>query len=140
MSLKSISHISTANQVPISLEIDKKITHNYYTDPTRLTQILNNLLSNARKFTSSGYIKLSIRLIEQTVSNNNTYHTINISVQDSGIGIAKEKQALLFTPFIQANDDITRNFGGTGLGLCICQEIATAMGSKIDLDSTEKFR
>ncbi len=135
--IKSISHISHENQTPITLDIDEKITHSYYTDPTRLTQILNNLLSNAKKFTPSGQIKLTMRIVEATVNNDNTYHTINISVQDSGIGIAKDKQALLFTPFIQANDGITRNFGGTGLGLSICQEIATAMGSKINLQSTE---
>lgn len=135
--IKSISHISDDNQTPISLDIDEKITHSYFTDPTRLTQILNNLLSNAKKFTPNGYIKLSIQLVDETVSNNNTYHTVSISVADSGIGIAPEKQALLFTPFIQANDEITRNFGGTGLGLSICQEIATAMGSKITLESQE---
>jgi signal transduction histidine kinase/DNA-binding response OmpR family regulator len=135
--VNSISHISQENQVPITLDIDDKITHSYYTDPTRLTQILNNLLSNAKKFTASGHIILSMHLLEETISNDNTYHTINISVQDSGIGIALDKQALLFTPFIQANNEITRNFGGTGLGLCICQEIVTAMGSKIDLESTE---
>ena len=135
--IKSISHISQENNTPITLEIDQNITHSYFTDPTRLTQILNNLLSNAKKFTPKGYIKLSIRIVEETVSNDNTYHIINIAVQDSGIGIAKDKQALLFTPFIQANDEITRNFGGTGLGLSICQEIVTAMGSKIDLESSE---
>lgn len=135
--ISSISHISDNNQTPIILEIDDRITNRYFTDPTRLTQILNNLLSNAKKFTAEGSIKLSIQLIDETVSHNNTYHTICISVADTGIGIAKDKQALLFTPFIQANDEITRNFGGTGLGLSICQEIATAMGSKITLQSTE---
>ncbi len=135
--IKSISHISDENQTPINLEIDERITHSYFTDPTRLTQILNNLLSNAKKFTPNGYIKLAMYLLEETSVNNNTYHTINFSVTDSGIGIAKDKQALLFTPFIQADDDITRNFGGTGLGLSICQEIATAMGSKIELKSVE---
>jgi signal transduction histidine kinase/DNA-binding response OmpR family regulator len=135
--IKSINHISHENQTAITLDVDEKITHSYYTDPTRLTQILNNLLSNAKKFTPSGQIKLTMHIVEEAVNNGNTYHTINISVQDSGIGIAKDKQALLFTPFVQANDEITRNFGGTGLGLSICQEIATAMGSKIDLQSTE---
>lgn len=135
--IDSISHISNENHVPIELEIDSNITHSYYTDPTRLTQILNNLLSNAQKFTPSGHIKLSIEFLDETFSNKNTYHSIKIAVQDSGIGIAEDKQAFLFTPFIQANDEITRNFGGTGLGLSICQEIATAMGSKIELVSTE---
>ena len=135
--VKSVSHISEKNQTPITLAIDEKITHSYYTDPTRLTQILNNLLSNARKFTPSGHIKLSMRIVDETLNHENTYHTINIAVQDTGIGIAPENQALLFTPFIQANDEITRNFGGTGLGLSICQEIVTAMGSKINLTSVE---
>jgi signal transduction histidine kinase len=135
--IKSFRHIQSENDLDIDLDIDPLITHNYYTDPTRITQILNNLLSNAIKFTTEGYIKLSISHLEQTQNNHNIYDTLMISVEDSGIGIAADKQALLFTPFIQADDDITRKFGGTGLGLSICQEIATAMGSKIFLDSTE---
>jgi CheY-like chemotaxis protein len=97
--------------------------------------VLNNLLSNAVKFTLEGRIELNVKLLTSTTTNNNTYDTLNIKIKDTGIGIAADKHAFLFTPFIQADDDINRKFGGTGLGLSICQEIITAMGSKIKVDS-----
>ncbi|NQZ22509.1 MAG: transporter substrate-binding domain-containing protein [Colwellia sp.] len=133
--INSFHHIEHNKPLDICLQIDSNITHSYFTDPTRLTQVLNNLLSNAIKFTQAGRIELNVKLLASTITNNNTYDTLSIKVKDSGIGIAADKHAFLFTPFIQADDDITRKFGGTGLGLSICQEIITAMGSEIKVDS-----
>ncbi len=134
--VKSFQHIEQQNDIKVQLEIDPKITHSYYTDPTRLNQILNNLMSNAIKFTESGVIKLSIMLIKQSIEDHDTYDTLAISVSDTGIGISMAKQQQLFTPFIQADSDTTRKYGGTGLGLSICQEIVVAMGGKIQITSS----
>jgi len=133
--INGFNHIEHKKALDICLQIDSNITHSYFTDPTRLTQVLNNLLSNAIKFTLEGRIELNVKLLTSTTTNNNTYDTLSIKIKDTGIGIAADKHAFLFTPFIQADDDINRKFGGTGLGLSICQEIITAMGSKIKVDS-----
>ena len=134
--ISGFNHIERYKALDINLKIDQKITHSYLTDPTRLTQVLNNLLSNAMKFTDKGKIDLTVIVVESDIINNNTYDTLYFDIKDTGIGIAADKQAFLFTPFIQADDDITRRYGGTGLGLSICQEIITAMGSEIEIDST----
>ncbi len=131
------SPLQKLNQIDIKLNVDQRITHQYFSDPTRLTQVLNNLLSNAIKFTEHGTITVTIDLASTSQEDNNVFDTLHISVQDSGIGIAKSKQDQLFTPFIQADTDITRKYGGTGLGLSICQEIVRSMGSEILLESTE---
>jgi len=135
--ITSFSHQPNDKQVKLRLHVDEGINQPYLTDPTRLTQILNNLLSNALKFTHQGIIDLAITLVEQQTVEQVRYDRIKFAVRDTGIGIAKDKQALLFTPFIQADDDITRKFGGTGLGLSICREIVNAMGGNIMLESNE---
>jgi len=135
--MTSFSHQPNEKQVKLRLHVDESINQLYLTDPTRLTQILNNLLSNALKFTHQGMIDLSITLVGQQTVEQVRYDKIKFAVRDTGIGIAKDKQALLFTPFIQADDDITRKFGGTGLGLSICREIVNAMGGNIMLESNE---
>jgi|GEM_PF-3220116 len=130
---------STSKDLEISYNVADSITHNYLTDPTRISQVLNNLVSNAIKFTEKGKVTLNINIIDSTVSEdvNVTSDTIRISIKDTGIGIPLKQQSSLFTPFKQADDAITRKYGGTGLGLSICQEIATVMGSKIELESVE---
>jgi len=135
--IKSFKHVESHNNLSLILDIDDDITHTYYTDPTRLNQVLNNLVSNAIKFTEHGSITLTIKRSAQTKRDNGIFDTLDFAVKDTGIGISQEKQELLFTPFIQADSDTTRKYGGTGLGLSICQEIITAMGSKISLSSQE---
>ena len=100
-------------------------------DPTRLRQIILNLLSNAVKFTHQGGVDLyvSIARFEQTQV------TLNFRISDTGIGIPKDKQALIFQPFIQADGSTTRKYGGTGLGLTIAAELAEMMEGRIWLDS-----
>lgn len=133
--LKSFHHLEVERNLTLQLNIDDQITHSYFTDPTRLNQVLNNLISNAIKFTSHGTITLSIERTGQKADKLDIFDTIRISVKDTGIGISPEKQKLLFSPFTQADTDITRKFGGTGLGLSICHEIVSAMGSQIQVDS-----
>ena len=126
----------TPEGLTLTSSIDDKITHNYLTDPTRLTQILNNLISNAMKFTEAGTVSLTYTIDKSEIEDECQTDYIKISVKDTGIGIPPEHQALLFTPFKQADDQITRKFGGTGLGLSICQEIVTSMDSSIHLESS----
>lgn len=98
-------------------------------DPTRLQQIMTNLISNALKFTSVGEVRLSIRSVSAT--------TYEITVLDTGLGIPDAQQARLFQSFTQADVSTTRKFGGTGLGLAICKQLVTLMGGEIHVTSQE---
>lgn len=100
-------------------------------DRNRLQQILNNLLSNAVKFTDSG--KVVVRLCADEIEAGHC--DLKLQITDSGIGIAKDTQAKLFAPFIQADNSTARQFGGTGLGLSICRRLVRLMGGEIELVS-----
>lgn len=106
-----------------------------YGDELRLTQVLSNLLSNAIKFTNIGNITLKIEFIENI---DNEKVTLNFSIEDSGIGMNKEQLNNLFKPFSQADNSITRKYGGTGLGLIISKNIINAMGGNIEVQSKEE--
>ncbi len=100
-------------------------------DPSRLRQILTNLLGNALKFTGEGEVQLGVRIVhtsEERVE-------LAFDVRDTGIGIAPETLPLLFQPFTQADSSTTRRYGGTGLGLAISSELATSMGGTIEVES-----
>jgi nitrogen-specific signal transduction histidine kinase/ActR/RegA family two-component response regulator len=100
-------------------------------DPTRLSQVLTNLISNAHKFTTSGKVTLSV----MQVTRNSHACTIRFFVQDSGIGIPPEKQVHIFDSFTQVESATTRKFGGTGLGLTISSKIVELCGGKLEVDS-----
>jgi CheY-like chemotaxis protein len=100
-------------------------------DPTRLRQVLINLIGNAVKFTNSGSVKVSVKWLER--SNKDIF--LEFCVADTGIGIAKDQQALIFEAFRQANGSLTREFGGTGLGLTISSQLVSLMEGKIWVDS-----
>jgi PAS domain S-box-containing protein len=104
-------------------------------DPARIKQVLFNLLDNAFKFTSSGFVRLtaSVEIAEQ--DSQETY--LLFEIKDSGIGIAPEKHKKVFELFAQADDSTSRQFGGTGLGLSLCKSLATAMEGDVWLDSAE---
>ena len=99
----------------------------YRGDPTRLRQILYNLVSNALKFTDEGELKVTARWASETLT---------VSVADTGVGIPADRVPILFGRFAQADASTTRRFGGTGLGLAICRELAVMMGGSIDVEST----
>jgi CheY-like chemotaxis protein/anti-sigma regulatory factor (Ser/Thr protein kinase) len=97
----------------------------------RLRQIISNFVSNALKFTVKGRIEIKAELIGRADGEDR----VRFSVTDSGIGISPEDQARLFQPFVQAAGETTPRFGGTGLGLTICQRLAKMMGGSIDMVS-----
>jgi signal transduction histidine kinase/CheY-like chemotaxis protein/membrane-bound lytic murein transglycosylase MltF/ABC-type uncharacterized transport system substrate-binding protein/HPt (histidine-containing phosphotransfer) domain-containing protein len=102
-------------------------------DKLRLTQVLINLVSNAIKFTQKGSVKVKIQLL----SKENDNITLKFSIIDTGKGIAQDKQKALFKPFIQEDNSISREFGGTGLGLVIAKNLVELMGGEISFESKE---
>ena len=103
----------------------------YLGDPHRLRQMLSNLISNAIKFTASGFV----RIVACEIERQSQYAVLEFSVSDSGVGITNEQQARLFQPFSQADSSTTRQFGGSGLGLSIVLRLAQLMGGEVGIDS-----
>jgi signal transduction histidine kinase/HPt (histidine-containing phosphotransfer) domain-containing protein/ActR/RegA family two-component response regulator len=101
-------------------------------DPTRLRQLLVNLVGNAIKFTASG----GIRILARCENASGAAPTLTLEVVDTGIGLSEEQVAQLFQPFVQADTSTTRKFGGTGLGLAICRRLANMLGGDITIDSS----
>ena len=116
----------------LHLSIDPEVPSAIYGDSFRIQQVLINLTSNAIKFTSEGKIDLRVQVIEKTA---NGEITLRFEVQDQGIGIAPEMQHQIFQPFTQADASTTRNYGGSGLGLALCQEIISIMEGEIGIHS-----
>lgn len=102
-------------------------------DPTRLRQVLINLVSNAIKFTKEGEIRLDVA-VEQATPN---HIVLRLAVKDTGIGVSESARKNLFQPFAQADGSITRKYGGTGLGLAISKRLVEMMGGEIGVDSEE---
>jgi len=123
----------------LEYKVDKKISPVLIGDPTRLTQILLNLIGNAVKFTSKGRIKLDVLRVgntEKAVSlNRQKLETLQFSVSDTGIGMTKEEQEKLFQDYIQAGSDTTRRYGGTGLGLSISKQLVKLQNGDIEVRS-----
>ncbi|MBN3493193.1 hybrid sensor histidine kinase/response regulator [Vibrio neptunius] len=117
-------------QLEFKCEYSQSCERALVADETRILQILQNLLSNALKFTSEGSIVLSLNVVEQ-----NQGIELHIDVSDTGIGISPEKQSAIFDPFSQADSDTTRRFGGTGLGLSITRDLVQAMNGTLNLTS-----
>ena len=119
--------------INLVIETDNSIDVTVLADPTRTSQVLTNLVHNAIKFTSQGSVTIRYTVEER----NNNIINIRFSVKDTGIGIAPEKQRIIFDQFTQADSSTSRSFGGTGLGLSICKSILEKQGSRMQLQSEE---
>jgi CheY-like chemotaxis protein len=124
--LASMEIETRSKGLDVRLEITSDSLGNLRTDRYRLRQILVNLIGNAVKFTSMGSITVSLRTAEKG-------DQWIIDVADTGIGIAADRQALLFEPFVQADSSITQTYGGTGLGLALSRRLAERMGGSLVL-------
>jgi len=124
---------STERGLRLQVDVDPKLPARLRADPTRLRQILLNLVGNAIKFTESGKVTLSVEGLDPAVEGEPM--RVRFAVTDTGIGLTPEQKSRLFKPFSQADGSITRRFGGTGLGLSICKRLTEMMDGAIDVDS-----
>jgi CheY-like chemotaxis protein/HAMP domain-containing protein len=139
---RTFQPVADQKNLKFAVEISPDVPTPIYTDGQRLQQVIKNLLSNAFKFTSQGGVTLAIRRADST----RRYATrsldqseggvIAFEVKDTGIGIPREKQQLIFEAFQQADGTTSRKFGGTGLGLSISREMARLLGGEIRVEST----
>jgi CheY-like chemotaxis protein len=120
--------MATQKHVALEVEVAPNSPVALQTDSQRLRQILRNLLSNALKFTMRGHVRLKVYVPPSV-------NKIAFAVEDTGIGIPKDKQQIIFEPFRQADGTTNRRFGGTGLGLSISRELAAMLGGRIELNS-----
>ena len=129
--MRSLALRAREKGLRFSFRIEPAMPPQLVGDPTRLQQIVINLISNAIKFTEQGSVELEVKLVSETASE----ALIHFAVSDTGAGIEAEKQSLIFDSFAQADGSITRLHGGTGLGLTICQQLVNLMGGRIWVES-----
>ena len=133
-------HEAENRKLAFEVDADANLSRSIVTDSKRLQQVLKNLLSNAFKFTEKGSVKLKVATVRSGWSSdlavlNNAGSVVAFQVTDTGIGIAPDKQRIIFEAFQQADAGTSRKFGGTGLGLAISRELANLLGGEIQLQS-----
>jgi signal transduction histidine kinase len=131
--IAGLQNYAQEKKIDLRFEIDKPIKHKLLGDPTRIFQVITNLVHNAIKFTHYGYVLVSIKEIAQSDKD----ITLKVQVKDTGIGISKKTQAIIFDRFTQADSSTSRSFGGTGLGLAISKRILELQGSELKVISEE---
>jgi len=136
----TFKHVSESKNLKFTIEKDQHLPEIIETDVQRLNQILKNLLSNAFKFTEKGEVKLRIYESTKTwrmgnASLEKARKVVAFEITDTGIGILKDKQNIIFEAFQQAEGSTSRKYGGTGLGLSISRGLADLLGGTIELDS-----
>jgi HAMP domain-containing protein/signal transduction histidine kinase/CheY-like chemotaxis protein len=137
---RTFRHVADSKKLEFEVEVADGVPRGIHTDAKRLQQILKNLLSNAFKFTEKGHVTLRMDTATSGWSSDNeslnrARSVISFSVQDTGIGIAPEKQQIIFEAFQQADGSTSRKYGGTGLGLNISRELTKLLGGEIRLTS-----
>src|SRR6187431_225412 len=136
----TFKHVSENKNLRFGIEVDEHLPHSFETDVQRLNQILKNLLSNAFKFTEKGEVKLRIYEAKNNWRQHhsglsNAQKVVAFEIKDTGIGISKDKQNIIFEAFQQAEGSTSRKYGGTGLGLSISRGLADLLGGSIELIS-----
>lgn len=119
--------------IELKIIVDQRLDETVYADDLRLIQVLNNMLSNALKFTEQGYVHLIARCVEKKQNE----LIVAFTIEDTGVGINAEFQQKIFDSFYQAYNESTRKYGGTGLGLTISQRLLNLMSSKLNVTSEE---
>ncbi len=124
----AFSAVAAQKNISFDLKVSRAAAGVYLGDATRVRQLLNNLISNALKFTEAGRVTIRVGRRGSAIA---------LAVTDTGIGISEAQQTALFEKFAQADASTTRRFGGTGLGLAICRDLAELMGGRIEAKSIE---
>jgi len=137
---RTFKHIAESKNVEFLIQFDQNLQKSMSTDAKRLQQIIKNLLSNAFKFTHKGQVTLTVEQAHDGWSSDNddlnrASEVLAFSVTDTGIGIASDKQMIIFEAFQQADGSTSRKYGGTGLGLAISRELSRLLGGEIRLAS-----
>ncbi len=131
--LKTLSLRAHEKGLELALHVAPNVPYRLQGDPTRLRQIVVNLVGNAIKFTDHGEVVLRVAVESQTENE----IVLHFTVADTGIGIPSDKQQTIFAPFSQADSSATRRYGGTGLGLAISRQLTELMGGRLWVESTE---
>jgi CheY-like chemotaxis protein/signal transduction histidine kinase len=137
---RNFRHVADSKNLAFQIDFEPQLPRAFSTDPKRLQQILKNLLSNAFKFTAHGQVTMQVRTATEGWSYDHPVlarspQVIALCITDTGIGIAPEKQKIIFEAFQQADAGTSRKYGGTGLGLAISRELAVLLGGEIRLVS-----
>ncbi len=137
---RNFRHVAEAKNLPFEVTFSEDLPKVMDSDPKRLQQILKNLLSNAVKFTAHGKVEVRVNIANKGWTEDHpvlskAQQVVGFAVEDTGIGIAPEKQRLIFEAFQQADAGTSRKYGGTGLGLAISRELAILLGGEIKLVS-----
>ncbi|MEQ1814045.1 MAG: ATP-binding protein, partial [Candidatus Nitrotoga sp.] len=130
--VNTYARVASAKSLILEQYVDARISPAHLVDPLRLSQVLNNFVSNALKFTLKGRIQVRVELLDRQGG----IEQMCFSVQDTGIGIEEEVRQRLFQSYSQESAETARMYGGTGLGLAICRSLATMLNGQIDLEST----
>lgn len=129
--VNALSHDAREKGLTLKSDVSPEVPVYLVGDPQHIRQIISNILNNAIKFTDKGHITFNISLLENSSNN----YKIRFEIADTGIGMSKEQQQIIFDKFTQADNSTTRKYGGTGLGMSIAQTLVEQMGGKMHLQS-----